>query len=47
MIAEATLMRPKDGAMKTGGRTGIHTKELGIMLAEMQILPRTHPGASW
>ena len=47
VLAEATLMRPKDGAMKTGGRTGIHTKELGIMLAEMQILPRTHPGASW
>lgn len=47
VLAEATLVRPKDGAMKTGGRTGIHTKELGIMLAEMQILPRTHPGASW
>ncbi|MAU76020.1 MAG: phenylacetate-CoA oxygenase subunit PaaI [Crocinitomicaceae bacterium] len=47
VLSEATLMRPKDGAMKTGGRTGIHTKELGIMLAEMQILPRTHPGASW
>ena len=47
VLAEATLVRPKDGAMKTGGRTGIHTKELGIMLSEMQILPRTHPGASW
>ena len=47
VLVEATLIRPKDGAMKTGGRTGVHTEELGTMLAEMQILPRTHPGASW
>jgi ring-1,2-phenylacetyl-CoA epoxidase subunit PaaC len=47
VLLEATLVRPEDGVMKTGGRTGIHTEELGTMLAEMQILPRTHPGASW
>ena len=47
VLVEATLVRPKDGAMKMGGRTGVHTEELGTMLAEMQILPRTHPGASW
>jgi ring-1,2-phenylacetyl-CoA epoxidase subunit PaaC len=47
VLAEATLVRPQDGAMKTGGRMGIHTEALGTMLAEMQILPRTHPGASW
>lgn len=47
VLEEATLVRPKDGAMKTGGRMGVHTEALGTMLAEMQILPRTHPGASW
>lgn len=47
VLAEAKLVRPQDGAMKTGGRMGIHTEALGTMLAEMQILPRTHPGASW
>jgi len=29
------------------GRKGIHTEFLGHLLAEMQILPRSHPGASW
>lgn len=47
VLLEATLVRPEDGEMKTGGRTGVHTEELETMLAEMQILPRTHPGASW
>ena len=47
VLVEATLLRPEDGEMKTGGRKGVHTEALGVMLAEMQILPRTHPGASW
>ena len=33
-----------DGA---GGRQGIHTEPFGCMLAEMQHLHRSHPGASW
>ena len=31
----------------TGGRQGRHTEHLGHMLAEMQIVARTHPGAKW
>jgi ring-1,2-phenylacetyl-CoA epoxidase subunit PaaC len=31
----------------TGGRTGRHTEHLGHMLAEMQIVARSHPGAKW
>lgn len=31
----------------TGGRNGNHTEHLGHLLAEMQILPRTYPGAKW
>jgi ring-1,2-phenylacetyl-CoA epoxidase subunit PaaC len=33
--------------MYSGGKTGIHTEHLGFMLAEMQYLQRTHPGAEW
>ena len=36
-----------DGYMQRGGRTGFHSEHLGHMLAEMQVLPRTHPGATW
>jgi ring-1,2-phenylacetyl-CoA epoxidase subunit PaaC len=47
VLVEATLVRPEDEFMQTGGRKGIHTEELRIMLSEMQVLQRTHPGASW
>jgi ring-1,2-phenylacetyl-CoA epoxidase subunit PaaC len=47
VLREATLTRPADGWMSTGGRRGRHTEHLGPMLAEMQVLQRTHPGARW
>jgi ring-1,2-phenylacetyl-CoA epoxidase subunit PaaC len=47
VLAEATLTRPADGWMSTGGRRGRHTEHLGPMLAEMQVVPRAHPGARW
>jgi ring-1,2-phenylacetyl-CoA epoxidase subunit PaaC len=31
----------------TGGRRGIHTEQMGFLLAEMQHLARSHPGAKW
>lgn len=46
-IARATLDRPADGHMHTGGRKGRHTEHLGYILAEMQVLQRTYPGAKW
>jgi ring-1,2-phenylacetyl-CoA epoxidase subunit PaaC len=33
--------------MQRGGREGKHTEHLGHMLAEMQIVARSHPGATW
>jgi ring-1,2-phenylacetyl-CoA epoxidase subunit PaaC len=33
--------------MHTGGKTGIHTENMGFILAEMQYLQRMHPGATW
>jgi len=47
VLAEATLVRPKDGWMQTGGRRGVHTEHLGHMLAVMQHLQRAYPGATW
>lgn len=47
ILARATLTRPADGWMQRGGRVGRHTEHLGHLLAEMQILPRTFPGATW
>ena len=39
---------PRTGAWTAGaGRQGVHTEPFGRMLAEMQHLHRSHPGASW
>ncbi|MEP7234400.1 MAG: 1,2-phenylacetyl-CoA epoxidase subunit PaaC [Ignavibacteriota bacterium] len=46
-ISSATLLRPEDGYMQTGGRNGVHSENLGFILAELQYLPRAYPDASW
>lgn len=48
VLTEATLkMPPAGGWMPRGGKQGLHSEHLSRLLAEMQILPRSHPGASW
>ena len=44
---EATLRRPAGTWAQRGGRQGRHSEHLGFLLAEMQHLQRTHPGARW
>lgn len=46
-VAEATLTLPVTGWRPGGGRRGEHTEGFGHMLAEMQWLHRSHPGAEW
>jgi len=46
-VAEATLRLPEDGWMASGGKQGRHSEHLGYLLAEMQFLQRSYPGASW
>lgn len=47
ILDEATLTCPESTALLTGGRSGKHTEHLSYMLAEMQVLQRTYPGAEW
>jgi ring-1,2-phenylacetyl-CoA epoxidase subunit PaaC len=47
VIERATLTVPEAPWMQQGGRVGRHTEHLGHMLAEMQIVARSFPGASW
>ena len=47
VLARATLRIPEGPMRMTGGRTGRHTEHLGHLLAEMQIVARSHPGARW
>jgi ring-1,2-phenylacetyl-CoA epoxidase subunit PaaC len=46
-LARATLQRPEEAWMQSGGRAGRHTEHLGYLLAEMQYLQRVYPGATW
>ncbi|WP_308797378.1 1,2-phenylacetyl-CoA epoxidase subunit PaaC [Agromyces silvae] len=47
VLAEAALEAPRGFVAAGGGRHGRHTEHLGPLLAEMQVLARSHPGASW
>ena len=48
VLSEATLAVPDmQMLMQSGGKQGIHTEHLGYILAEMQYLQRTYPGAEW
>jgi ring-1,2-phenylacetyl-CoA epoxidase subunit PaaC len=47
VLTEATLAVPASPFMQRGGRHGVHTEHLGHMLATMQSLQRSHPGAQW
>jgi len=48
VLGEATLQVPAAGGwMPKGGKQGLHSEHLSRLLAEMQVLPRSHPGARW
>lgn len=47
VLTEAELEVPDVPAAPGGGRQGRHSEHLGYILAEMQVLAREHPGASW
>jgi ring-1,2-phenylacetyl-CoA epoxidase subunit PaaC len=47
ILTEATLQRPRDRPHSWHGKRGQHSEHLGYLLAEMQHLQRTYPGARW
>ncbi len=47
VVETATLTVPDVAPALGGGREGLHTEHLGHLLAEMQHLHRSHPGATW
>jgi ring-1,2-phenylacetyl-CoA epoxidase subunit PaaC len=47
VLTETTCHKPEPRWRSRGGRDGLHTEDLGHLLAEMQHLHRSHPGATW
>ena len=47
MFASAGLDRPKAPFPLSGGRSGRHGEAMGYLLAELQYMQRTYPGAIW
>jgi ring-1,2-phenylacetyl-CoA epoxidase subunit PaaC len=47
VLEEATLEPPKASWMQRGGKQGVHSENLGFILADMQFLQRAYPNATW
>jgi ring-1,2-phenylacetyl-CoA epoxidase subunit PaaC len=47
LAAETGIAFPDADTAMGGGRRGQHSENLSLLLAEMQVLAREHPGASW
>ena len=47
LVTEAGLTLPKPVRARGGGRSGVHSEPFGPLLAQMQVLARAHPGATW
>ncbi len=47
ILARCELAAPKVAMASGRGRDGRHSSSLGFLLAEMQVLARQHPGATW
>ena len=47
VLTRATLTMPDFTGHQQGGKRGLHTEHLSHLLAPMQVLQRTHPGAQW
>ena len=47
ILEEATISPPDDKWMDRGGKQGQHSEHFGYLIAEMQTMQRSYPGASW
>ncbi|MFK7854766.1 MAG: 1,2-phenylacetyl-CoA epoxidase subunit PaaC [Granulosicoccus sp.] len=46
-LQQATLVCPPTVHAQQGGKRGVHTENLGFILAQMQYLQRSYPGSRW
>jgi ring-1,2-phenylacetyl-CoA epoxidase subunit PaaC len=47
VLAEATLVLPESGWMHSGGKNGVHSEQMGFLLADLQYMQRAFPSAEW
>jgi ring-1,2-phenylacetyl-CoA epoxidase subunit PaaC len=48
VVDQATLEAPAESRWRSrGGREGVHSRPMGSLLAELQHIARSHPGATW
>ena len=47
IFAEANLEVPEAPSRQTNGKTGIHTEQMGFILAELQYMQRAYPNMQW
>ncbi|WP_374969808.1 1,2-phenylacetyl-CoA epoxidase subunit PaaC [Terrabacter sp. BE26] len=48
VVEQATLSAPEPSTWRSrGGRAGVHSKPMGYLLAELQHIARSYPGATW
>jgi ring-1,2-phenylacetyl-CoA epoxidase subunit PaaC len=47
VLTEATVALPEAAPVVTGGRRGEHSDAMAPLLAELQVVARAHPGATW
>lgn len=47
ILSEATLSIPNDQWNYAKGKQGIHTEQMGYILADFQYMQRAYPGMSW
>ena len=47
LLEEATIQIPETPSRQTNGKTGIHTEQMGFILAEFQYMQRAYPNMTW
>jgi ring-1,2-phenylacetyl-CoA epoxidase subunit PaaC len=47
IIKIATLQKPSNDWMQSGGKEGRHTENMGFILSEMQYMQRAYPNMEW
>ena len=47
VLSEANLEIPETPSRQTNGKKGIHTEQMGFILAELQYMQRAYPNMEW